>query len=271
MNNKDLKKEILDPSEERVAALLARLPKADPPGDFEVRVKAAIARRKSDGAPARGWSWRPIAAFASVAMIAAVWGGLALYNSDDQVASVAVNTVEPQAIQAPPAEVAQVVQSAPIVPIAESNEAVASSNIVSTPVSNSNIRTNSNATVARNERSPIRNTAIVRPANSEADGGSYDEAVTAANRLDTSSPAERKVSSLDMLRRAGVSGSMSGGQFVVGGVSGAASAAGLRSGDVVLAVNGVAVSSADAFNENVRLRSVTVQRDGSRIVINFAR
>lgn len=277
MNNRDLRQEIIEPTDERVAGLLSRLPKAEPPSDFDIRVRAAIARRKSDERARSRWSWQPIATLSSIALLAAIWGGVTYFSVGTQESAVATNLSNVAAPAPPNVRDEVALNPNTDIDIVESpNESAVAADstgqINITAVSNSNTRVNSNTTAARTDRAPIRNTSVVRPTSPEAnEGGSFDEAVTAADRLDTSSSDEKKISSMDLLRRAGVSGSMSGGQYLVTSASGAAAAAGLRVGDVVLAVNGSAISSVDSFNQNVRLRSITIQRDGSRLVLNISR
>lgn len=253
--------EFADAGEERVAALLNSLKRVDPPGDFDIRVRARIAQ----GRPlTSGPSWFP--ATVRVAVPAAVlfavggyFGYSALYREGNMKVPVVAESRPPFVTPA----------TQPTV------EAVAShGSTPTTEVAAAKPPGNAADTTGTPKKSPAAN----KPA--QRTGGSVDMAVREANSV---TPRDEnlvpsggnsggvKTSSLsvrEVFAAMGVRATHSGTGWRVSAAAGAAAAAGLKAGDIIEAVNGAPVGVNSTFDAGFTGRSLRIRRDG--VVLQLA-
>ncbi|MGE3467103.1 MAG: hypothetical protein AB7J13_09230 [Pyrinomonadaceae bacterium] len=263
MHNEEKRlQDISDVGEVKIAAMLGALERVEAPGDFDLRVRARIAR----GRPTEGRaSWIPTLArigapAALLLFVAAYFGYSSLYrNIQVNVPDVAgVENVVPKA-PLPDPTVAEVVVSAPEEPAPRS------------AAEKPEVRSPEVASVAKKPKKSVNS-------NADSGGGSFDSALGVANAPITPKkvappsnmgvpPGELSVK--EVLGRIGVSGASTGSGWRVESVSGRASRAGVEVGDVIEAVNGIPIGVNVMFTKNFAGSSLRVRRDGSVIQISL--
>lgn len=220
--------------EGKVAEALRSLPRIEAPGDFEMRVKARIAERGSDGASLRPRLPRFAFAFAAVAVV--VTGAVVMFTlrsgpSDTATTGGAEKIVPPAASEVSPPSMAKSSVNRP--------------------------------DVERNGNSPLSNqSGVVR-----------EEAVKQAQEIDLGmrpgQPAEGQsagsVGVSDVMLAIGAEVSFEGGVWVVRNVvSGSrAAASGVKTGDAVFAVDGITLRSDTRLATPFSGKMLLIKRPGS--------
>jgi hypothetical protein len=260
VNEKNNFEEFTDSGEEKVAAMLGSLKRVDAPADFDFRVRARIAQ----GRPAeKRVSWFPtFARVAAPAVMLAAVGGYFGYNALYDTGTVNV----PVVADSGPVAIAPVVvpTSNGIAPAPVATTEVA----VKAPV-------NTDETVAGAPKKDTATTAVKKPETPE--GGSVDMALREANRpggvVNTSNSSPVIPTSTLSVREAfsamGIRASLSASGWRVSSASGRAAAAGLKTGDIIEAVNGKSVGANTVFDEKFSGSTLRVKRDGVAIQISL--
>lgn len=260
VNEKNNLQEFTDSGEEKVAAMLGSLKRVDAPADFDFRVRARIAQGRPSETRV---SWFPT--FARVAapavMLAAVggyFGYTALYDTG------AVNV--PIVADSGPVAIAPVgvPTSNEIAPAPTARTEVA----VKAPV-------NTDETIAAAAKKDTATTAVKKPETPE--GGSVDMALREANRpggvvnTGNSSPVipTSTLSVREAFSAMGIRASLSASGWRVSSASGRAAAAGLKTGDIIEAVNGKSVGANTVFDEKFSGSTLRIKRDGATIQISL--
>lgn len=254
--------------EKQIAEMLSSLKRVDAPTNFDIRVRARIAR----GAKVSATSWTTnlvrVGALATVAAVIAV-GGYFAFNSintgHNDVPAVA--EVQPQTQN----------------PIVEQP----SSNITTSESSNPTVVKPSNELVAQNDVPTNGNAKTNGPNSTEdrATGGSTELAVRESQKIfprgvdpNAKAPANAKgvnpnarVSVSQILEFIGVNATWAGGGWRVDSVesSNIAGRSGIKTGDVIEAVNDQPVNERTTFGANFSGKSVRVRRDGVSVQIDF--
>jgi hypothetical protein len=246
-----------------ISQLLSGLKRVDAPGDFEFRVKAGIAERRSSSS---GYNWLPgtLKVAVPMALLLLLGGyvgiGSFYYPANEQAAVTQVQPVE----AAPQVDTMPV-----IVQQAEPGSAINANHIVtlnSTPKPVEAV--NRTITAVPEKRVPSRT--------ADNGSGSYDEAFRESQLIplvntnpNSSSPNSGKLSVKDVFGMLGISASFSTAGWIVGSVSGAAQRSGLRPGDVIEAVNGQTVSRNTAFAGAFTGSSLRIRREGKVMHISL--
>lgn len=254
-----------DAGEEKVAAMLGTLKRVDAPADFDFRVRARIAHGRP--ADARK-SWFPtFARVAAPAVMLAAVGGYFGYNALYDTGTVNVPIIADSGPIAP----------APIA--VQTRNEVAPAPAAPTEVAVMKPTANTEETVAAGTKKDVTTSAVKKPETPE--GGSVDMALRETNTLSTrpgnvvntgnSSPVipTSTLSVREVFSAMGVRASFSGNGWRVSSVSGRATAAGLKAGDIIETVNGKAVGANTVFDEKFAGSSLRVKRDGATIQISL--
>jgi hypothetical protein len=247
----DSKEENLSPDEQRIAELIGTLRHVDAPGDFETHVRARIASGR-DEKPRM--FWRPV--FAGVGGIAVlVFVGYLGFRSPTP--NVPTNVAQTSTNDQPP-----VVQKQPSI-------------IAPTPASSVAPQTPETAVANK-----PKGNKLLPPAQQ---GGSIDEAVHQSNVLvpktynpsqhrpnDTSGLGTAEIPVTMIFQAIGVHATWNGGWHVDSvEAKNVAGRSGVRSGDIIEALNGQPVTENTSFKGSFSGKSMRVQRNGSVIEIPF--
>jgi len=249
-----------------VAGLLASLPRVNAPGDFNFKVSARIASGAS--APERRFRFAPLVGLAAPAVLAL---GIGTY----WFMSPGIADVKQPQLAAEP--VAQ--STAPAVQPTVAASSAAPTVLPDRPATNNG------------ERVPPRSASTVSPRTAPENsigGGSFDSAVTAARRVlprginpDTR-PITRKprdmqnpagIPAQDILRSLGADVEYAVGGFTVGTIRSASIAerVGLKSGDVVEAINDQKVVKETSFSGTFSGKTIRVKREGKILDIDLTK
>lgn len=241
--------------ENKVAALLGSLKRVTAPGDFDLRVRARIAK----GRPKQvGSSWFPaLVRVAAPAMIlvavGAYFGYIALYQPGN------ADVPQVEIVETAPAP------SQPIDPVVISPVArpAAEAEIGSSPQPD----TKPIAGASKKASKPKK--PVEQPA-----GGSVEfagrEANTIVPMVNPGAPlAAPTLSVREVFDSLGVRASYTGAGWRVTSATGRAAAAGVKVGDVIESINGQTVGINTNFDANFVGRTLRVNRDGTAIQISL--
>jgi len=260
--------------EKKIAEMLSSLKRVDAPGDFDTRVRARIAR--GEEAVANSWTTNliRIGAPLAAAIILALGGYFVftlLNTGQNDVPTVAASRPESQQPVIEQPLNTETTQSSDHTPTKPSDDLTADN---LKPV-----QTNSDAKPS-GPNTTDSNTATTRPG-----GGSTDMAVRESEKLyprgvnpNAKAPANAKgvdpnarthVSSI--LEFIGVKATWAGDGWRVDAVeaNNIAGRSGIKSGDVIEAINGQTVDKKTTFPAKFDGKSVRVRRDGASVQIDF--
>jgi len=249
----------------KIAGLLASLPRVTAPGDFNFKVSARIASGAST--PERRLRFAPLVGLAAPAILAL---GVGTY----WLMSPGIADVEqPQLAAAPVAEsTAPVVQPTVV--------AAAAPTVLPERLTANNGKT-----------APRRSAATVSPRTARENslgGGSFDSAATASRRVlprginPDSRPITRKprdmqnpagIPAQEILKSLGADVEYAAGGYTVGTIRSASVAerVGLKSGDVVEAINDQKVVKETSFNGAFSGKTIRVKREGKTLDIDLTK
>lgn len=256
MSNQEQQTErFTDAGEEKVAALLGSLKRVDPPGDFDMRVRARVAQ----GRPAAARpSWFPVTVrLAAPAAILVIAGGYFGYNALYREGNVNVPVVAESRQATPSAAVTQPTVESVTPPAAVPTTEIASSKPAAEP----------GVSVAEKPKKP----AAADKTADQPTGGSVDLALREANTVSgvNSNAAKSTLSVREVFAAMGIRASRSGSGWRVSSASGAAAAAGLKAGDIIESVNGQPVGANTVFESGFTGRTVGIKRDGVSLTLKF--
>ncbi|MBA3769127.1 MAG: hypothetical protein H0X08_01255 [Blastocatellia bacterium] len=249
-----------------VAGLLALLPRINAPGDFNFKVSARIASRASS--PERRFRFAPLVGLAAPAVLAL---GVGTY----WFMSPGIVDVEQ-----PPLPAAPVAQST--APAAQPTVVASSAAPITLP---------DQLTTKNVETVSPRSADTVSPRTARENslgGGSFDSAATASRRVlprginPDSRPITRKprdmqnpagIPAQDILTSLGADVEYAVGGYTVGTIRSASVAerVGLKSGDVVEAINDQKVVKETSFNGAFSGRTIRVKREGKTLDIDLTK
>lgn len=261
--------------EGKIAAMLTSLKRVDAPGDFDTRVRARIAR----GAivPVNSWATNlvRVGAFAAVAVVIIVGGYFALISINTaQHDAPAVVEMQPQTqnsvVEQPPSNI-EASQSSNRTTIKPGDELVAENN---SPVPTNDIVKPNGPNSTDSETSKDRPTAgsaelAVRESKNIFPRGLNPNARPPANAKGVGPNTRIHVSSI--LEFIGVKATWAGDGWRVDSVdaNNIASRSGIKTGDVIEAINGQSVDKKTTFPAKFDGKSVRVRRDGASLTIEF--
>jgi membrane-associated protease RseP (regulator of RpoE activity) len=245
----DLNNDITDRDERRVAELVGGLRRVEAPGDLATRVRARIAL--ADKGERRGWSPFQIARIAVPAMLLIAIGGYfgfyALRPPEVNTPTQAAATGAPAVNDTTMSDVTLAAAPSPISPRAANN-------------------------VAQALPAPDRKPADPAVKNSDQGGGSVDEASRGSTTVfPRGFDPNAAIAITRVFEMIGVTAKWDGSgwhvETVTAGTVGERS--GLKTGDVIVAVNGRPVDERSVFAGSFTSRSLTVRRGGKRIELAF--
>ncbi|HSI88823.1 MAG TPA: hypothetical protein VK918_07185 [Pyrinomonadaceae bacterium] len=255
-----------------VKRMLSSLGRVDAPNDFTFRVKARIAEQKA-ASEHRGWApaFLRIAAPAAVTVAVATGGYFALI--DNGQAPLPVAAVEETMEFAPPqsAEVADAGPSVgsdigePSIPVsnafADAKPAPAPQRAQareSRPAANTNEGGGSTVRAAKPPAAPLLPRGI-------------DPQTVIPNTRPGDAAGTHRIS--DILQMIGVNAQRGAMGWNVSGTTsaGVGGRAGIRSGDIVVAIDGTPINNTDTIKGTATIRSLQLIREGRRVTITFGR
>jgi len=243
----------LDTENGEVAVLLRKLPRVEAPGDFDFGVKARIAAANSKP----NTSFLPFLKVAApLSLLLVVGAFVILYGTlpgDTSVGSVAeVSAPQDEQISLKP-------EPATVQPIAN-------------PVSTPQVDGRSGEQVAVAISNPTRRTGPIRRANraqpiSVREGGSIDSALRPARVI----PAPSDVPVREILERLGMKAEFIDGGWKVRSTTdnSIATRSGVRSDDVIEAIDGRAITEATTLKGGVDGKSLNVRREGKQVKLDL--
>lgn len=263
---------------EKVQAMLSALPRIEPPGDFEVRVRSRIAAERVPpraGGPLL-WAKLAVPALAAVALAAVFFGGLSRENAPER-AQEAVPAVETQPLNEPsddPTE--QMATQLPQEDEIKENEVAETA----TPTVASR-----NSRRERPSRVPAgRRAAVAAPENTE-EGGAFEEAGRAGSRIlprglesideprpDAAvPPAQTAVKVADLLSVLGIDAERSSTGWKARSIreGSVAQKSGVQPGDVIEAIDGKDLSKVTEVKGRISGSYLQVNRAGRSIRLNI--
>ena len=267
MANQEYKRDMTTPpDDDAVSGLLAGLGRVEAPNDFEFRVRAGIAKQKAAG---RRGSWVPVTAGVAVPLSLAVlvggyFGFGSLYPTGN--GSEGVQTQAQMALPVIPAPA----QPALTVPAAPAGSEVEQQPV--SPIATASLRKRV-APIAKTTRTASGGSFV--EASSEGrtirPRGFNPEQKTVVDPNTINNGAELKAESV--FSGMGVKATYTAGGWKVDSVTtnNMAEKAGVRSGDVIEAINGQAVTDKTTFGNKFTGRSLRVKRDGKSVDINLNR
>lgn len=243
---------------DEVGKLLGTLARVEPPGDFDVRVRARIAA----GRPARS-RFLPFVRMAVPAALLLAVGGYFGYTSLYGPADVPAV-----------AETRVIADPQPAVPADPGNDKVA--------VRPDEIVARAPSSNVSSSLAPVRTPDTILPPE-EPGGGSLDFSFPTARRrlprgldpdrviTNSNISSDAKLSAATVLRMLGVSASCSATGCRVGSVSAnsVAGNSGVRPGDVIEAVDGTTLNENVTFSGQFSAANVRVRRNGSTMTISL--
>lgn len=261
--------------EKKIEELLSALPRIEPPGDFDARIRARIASRGSTHQrPAAGMWWAKLAVpvLAAVAMAVIFFGGPSRDDGRRSAGSTQPIASDPAAATEMSTAIAQ--QEVP--------SAMPSSPRTAAPASDSG---KGDAVHARREPRTGRfgrDTGAVKrdraAASTTEPGGSFEEAGRAGNRImprgfeiaedarpdEEPEPEAGYIEVPDLLRMIGIVATKSADGWRADSVleGSVAEKSGARPGDVIIAVDTADISSAIRLKGKHDVNSITVERGG---------
>lgn len=241
--------------EKKVAELLGSLKRVGAPGDFDMRVRARIAK----GRPAQTrTSWFPaMARVAAPAMVLMAVGGYFGYTALYEQGSINLPNVE--IVETPP------VVTPPIDPVVI--PPVATSTIVREIVGTPEPGTKTIA--GSSKKTPKPKKPVDQPG-----GGSVEFAGREPNtivpmvnpRVPLATPT---LSVREVFDSLGIRASYTSAGWLVSSVSGRAAAAGVKAGDLIESIDGKVVGTNTSFDADLVGRSLRVKRGGTSIQISL--
>jgi membrane-associated protease RseP (regulator of RpoE activity) len=263
-------------SEEKVKSLLSSLPRVEPPGDFDVRVRARIASAGVSGRTKGPLIWAKLAvpALAAVALAAVFFGGIYREDVREQVQVPAASVSEPNDTAPKNEMTAELPQ--PEVRADESAETALA--VKEQPVS----RTASDRVPhVSSKRTDATRRAAVRNAKSDEEGGAFEEAGRAGSRIlprgfesanevrpDSGVPEPAtSVSIADILSILGVDADRKPEGWLVRSVhtGSVAEKSGIRAGDVVEAIDETDIRVMTELKSRFDGSSLRVNREGKTL------
>jgi len=258
--------------ERAVANALGSLRRVSVPTDFNARVRSAIARENNSDASV---SWMPWTVMAGIPLVLAITVGgyfaVARWNQPDSP-NLAARTENPSTTAA-----VNSISPSPEIVLTASNSAEPESSTVKPPASRETGNTVTPKTVE-----VLPRTAAGRPG-----GGSYVEAVRPERRIlprgiDPDAPQPPKPRDFDqkvripvseVLTMIGVRASFRGSSWMVESVADFSTAgqAGLKTGDVIEAINDQNLTQNTEFRGSFTGKSIRIRRDGKPIVVELIR
>ncbi|MCC6826075.1 MAG: hypothetical protein IT172_10065 [Acidobacteria bacterium] len=255
--------------EEAVSAALASLPRADAPPDFEMRVRAGIAR----GMPARkgGVLWKPVLAALLPLAVVGIAIGLFVFKQDQTAVAVrpvdtvveipATNSVadEPQSIDAPSAETAEARETPISEPLTQ----------FTVPV-----RRRSSTPIRHTERTPASNETIdssLKPGVQLFPKGLDPNAAPPPQPSDLGKA--QAISMKEVIEQFGIEGGFGHGGWHITGVKPASAAErlGIKAGDVIEMIDQKPVEEKATFDGTFNGGSMQIRRDGAKVVVSLDR
>jgi len=234
-----MREEIPNTENERITDLVRGLKRVKAPENFEFGLKARIA----SGEPK--YSASPFA-FLKIAIPTAALAGLAAFLYVSGFMSGDIPTV-------------QVVDQTPmpeaVVPAIVDTVEVASKE----PDSGANVRETQVASARPNKvNNKDRSVSVDRTG-----GGYKDQTLNPLTVIKRAMPVQK------VLESAGISAEFQGERCVANSATGSAERLGVKSGDVILNVNGVSIKPTTTFEEGTELKSLHVKRSGKTLKLNF--
>ncbi len=243
---------------DEVGKLLGTLGRVEPPGDFDVRVRARIAAGRT-ARPSLLSLVRVAVPAALLLSVGGYFGYTSLYGPDD-IPAVAETRVVPDP---PPAF--------PTVPVDDKVIVAPDQMVARAPSSNGS-----------SSPPPVRTSDTILPP-AESGGGSLDFSFPTARRrlprgldpdrviTNTNISTDVKLSAVTVLRMLGISASCSAAGCRAGSVSAnsVAGNSGIRPGDVIEAMDGTTLNENVTFSGQFSAATVRVRRNGSTITISL--
>lgn len=261
--------------EKNIAEMLSSLKRVEAPTDFDTRVRARIASgRVSEGAGAWTANLIRIGAFAAVAVVIAFGSYFVLTSintGQNDVPSIAETRSERQT---------------PIVEQPSSNIETSQSTNLTTIKSDELVAENINPSVTNNNSKPNRSNSVDSDtAKDRPSDGSMEIALSAANKINPRGlnpnakiPANAKgvdpnarINVSQILEFIGVKATWAGDGWRVDSVAAnnIADRSGIKTGDVVEAINGQAVDNKTTFPAKFDGKSLRIRRDGASVQVDF--
>jgi hypothetical protein len=238
-----MREQIPNTENERITDLLRGLKRVKAPENFEFGVKARIA----SGEPK--YSSSPFA-FLKIAVPTAALAGLAMFLYLTGFMSGDIPTV-------------QVVDQTPmpetVVPAKVQTEDVASKE----PDPHANVRETQVASARPNRVNNKARSGSVDRTSPSTGAGYKDQTLNPLTVIKRAIPVQK------VLESAGINAGFQGERCVANSVTGSAERLGVKSGDVILSVNGVSIKPTTTFEEGTELKSARVKRSGKNLKLNF--
>jgi len=274
-------------TDEQVADLLSKLKRVDAPQDFDFRVRARIAGRRSEAkAPHRTWLPATLRVAVPLALLVAVGGYFgfnSLYPTSVDMRAPSIAETKPVSVSAPPIVVpaneiaaqpsADVIQQ-PANQLVASRTEVKSDESIAKPAKIAPENTNSNNQPGE-ERSDSgsyveasRDVVILSPV-ANNNGSQIQKTVDSAN---TNGHAATKIRARDVLAVMGIHAAYTVGGWKVISVSASslASRSGVKAGDVIVTLNGLPLKAQTEFDSGFSGQSVGVKRDGESLHLSLS-
>jgi membrane-associated protease RseP (regulator of RpoE activity) len=260
------------PDDGDIKRLLGSLERISAPGDLAFRVKAKIAEQKSSGPVRRGWrpAFLRVAAPAALTVAVAAGGYFAFIAGPEMPSTIAV-VEEPQ--QFAPPQRTDTAQAEPPVSSSISGGPVAISSTVAN-VEKVPAASRTSQREARREPSTTGGGSTVRAARPPdaplLPRGIEPEAVISGTRPGEGASEHRISEILQMIGIDAERGPM--GWNVVGTTSaGLGGRAGIRAGDIVVAIDGKPITDTEVTRGTTTIRSLQVIREGRRLTVPLSR
>ncbi len=260
-----------------VAGLLGTLPRVEPPNDFDFRVRARIAA----GRPTRA-VWFPAAARVAVPLglvlsVGGYFGYRAVYQPASSNVAAVANTQTNAVII--PSNAVEISTSNAVAPTS-TDEVSAEKMVVKPPVVDDKMLAASNTNITK----PVVSGGVLRD---DRSGGSFDESIKESRTVfprglnphsrvvvkpkDFDRPGS--ITAKDVLTQFGAEVVYSDGAWRVAAVKdkSAAQSAGLKSGDVVEAINDQTLGEKTAFKGQFSGKSLRFKRDGATVTIDLSK
>lgn len=255
--------------QEQIGNLLGSLKRVDPPGDFDFKVRARIAKGRPVVATG---SWLPVSVKLAVPLgLILVVGGYFGFNAISMPDTVNV----PVVAEIPAANP----QPMPFAPAIE-QPAVAPSQTVAAVT---DLKSPETTDTRRTARTAIKRTSTSTPS-TEPRGGSVDiagregktilpaGANTDVKRPETPEPVSAaRITAKDALQKIGVTATFAGGGWKVESVAADSTAgrSGVKAGDTIETLDGKALAEKATFDSGSSAKGLRVRRDGRRVMVSL--